>query len=317
MTSRGEPRRKSSRLVLFVPLVASVATLIVTETSLSGPTAIHWTVSGDPDDFVSPRTAWAVTGGVGFAAGLIALAASLRQPDRPGSPGSRAELTRLGALGVGLLFAGLSVLVTGANLGEEAEPRLPLLTVAALMAACLLAFVAAGPTTRSGRLDMRPTKAAGADVLWEGHCRSRFAIPSFLAFVAAGVLLGIVANVYAGALLAVAGVFVLSLVEITVLVTTDAVRVCYSGPLRWPSTTIRLADVAGVEAIHVEPMRYGGWGYRGSLRLFRRAAVNLRRGPGLRFSLREGRVFVVTVDHADGAVASIEDLVDPLRHNGS
>jgi hypothetical protein len=51
----------------------------------------------------------------------------------------------------------------------------------------------------------------------------------------------------------------------------------------------------------VDPRRYGGWGYRGSLRLYRRAALNLRKGAGLRLELHDGRVFVVTVDDADTA----------------
>jgi hypothetical protein len=102
-----------------------------------------------------------------------------------------------------------------------------------------------------------------------------------------------------------AGLFVLALVEIHVEVTDDVVRVRYGGSLRWPSTTIRLVDVADVEALDFDPLRYGGWGYRGSLRLFRRAAVNLRRGPGLRFALRDGRAFVVTVDDPEPAAALI------------
>jgi hypothetical protein len=311
MTSTGELRRKPNGAVLTIPLAASLVTLMVTEASLSGPTAIHWTLGGEPDNFASPRTAWAVTGGIGLAAGLLALALAILRPGRfdPAGPAPTAELVQRCAFAVAVLFSGLSVLVTGANLGGG-EPRLPLVAVVAVLAACLLVAAAVvGPTTRSGRLDMHPTRPAGADALWEGRCRSRFAIPTFLVFLAVGVLLGVLVNPYAGAVLAVGGLCVLALVEITVLVTAATVQVCYSGPLRWPRTTLRLEDVARVEAITVEPMRYGGWGYRGSLRLFRRAAVNLRRGPGLRFELRDGRVFVLTVDDAEAAAATIRGLV--------
>lgn len=153
---------------------------------------------------------------------------------------------------------------------------------------------------------MSPTGSAGSDVLWEGSCRSSFAVPVFLAFVAAGMATGVLVEAWAGLLLALAGLPVLAVIEIHVELTSDVLRVRYSGPLRWPSTKIRLSDVAKVEAIDIAPMRYGGWGYRGSLRLFRRAAVNLRRGPGLRFELSDGRVFVVTVDQPEGAVEQIE-----------
>jgi len=68
------------------------------------------------------------------------------------------------------------------------------------------------------------------------------------------------------------------------------------GVLRWPSQTIELDRIDSASVIEVKPIQWGGWGYRGSLRLFRRAAVNLRKGPGIRLDLKRGRTFVVTVD---------------------
>ena len=43
-------------------------------------------------------------------------------------------------------------------------------------------------------------------------------------------------------------------------------------------------------------MEWGGWGYRGSLALVKKAAIVLRAGPGLRLDLLNGRTFVVTID---------------------
>jgi hypothetical protein len=90
-----------------------------------------------------------------------------------------------------------------------------------------------------------------------------------------------------------------------VSIVDDALVIEHSGPRRWPRMSLSLADVATIEVIDdIAPLRYGGWGYRGSLRLYRRAALVLRRGPGLRVKLRDGRVFVVTVDDPQGAVAA-------------
>ena len=50
-------------------------------------------------------------------------------------------------------------------------------------------------------------------------------------------------------------------------------------------------------------MKWGGWGYRGSRVLFRRAAVVIRKGPGLRIVTRDGRSLAITVDDPEGAVA--------------
>ncbi|HEY3139941.1 MAG TPA: hypothetical protein VGJ86_02365 [Acidimicrobiales bacterium] len=68
--------------------------------------------------------------------------------------------------------------------------------------------------------------------------------------------------------------------------------------VRWPAVRIPLAHIARAEAIDLHPMRWGGWGYRGSLRLVRRAAWVVRGGPGLRIELTDGAVFAVTVDNA-------------------
>lgn len=301
--------RRSPTALAAVPLLVSAMTLIVTEAALSGDTAIHWSLSGDPDGFASPRTAWAVTGGVATAAALVAAAAG-RLRSRAGAvpTGRPADPVGTIALGVSMLFAGLSVLVTVANLGDG-EPRLSPLAVVATLAICLLVVAAvAGPSTTSGRLEMSPSSSNPSEILWQGTCRSRFAIPTFLVFVAAGAVVAVLVDVVPGVVIAVAGLFVLALVEIRVELTAEALRIRYSGPLRWPSQSIRHADVATTEAIDVDPKRYGGWGYRGSLRLFRRAALNLRKGPGLRLELHDGRVFVVTVDDA----ATAADRMRPL-----
>ena len=147
---------------------------------------------------------------------------------------------------------------------------------------------------------------------WEGGCRSRWALPTAVAFAGAGIAVaaagiagGAPGAVVPGAILVAAGLPVLALVEVHVQVTGDALRVLYAGSLRRPVTTVPLADVETAEVVAVRPMRHGGWGYRGSLRLLRRAAVILRKGPGARFGLRGGRVFLVTVDDPDGLVAAV------------
>ena len=89
-------------------------------------------------------------------------------------------------------------------------------------------------------------------------------------------------------------------------------RVAY-GWLRWPSTRIGIDAIRQATAIDVRPSAWGGWGYRGSLRLNRRAAVVVRAGEGLRLDLRGGRVFLVTVD---GAVNAAGLLNDTLRESG-
>jgi hypothetical protein len=69
------------------------------------------------------------------------------------------------------------------------------------------------------------------------------------------------------------------------------------GPFGWPTQTIVLDDIEHASAMDdLSPWKWGGWGYRGSLKLFKRAAVNLRRGPAIRLDLTRRRLFIVTVD---------------------
>src|SRR5205814_476533 len=110
----------------------------------------------------------------------------------------------------------------------------------------------------------------------------------------------------AGVVLVLAGVGLMEFCSVQVTAGAGGVRV--RGPLGWPRVVIPLARVESAERITVQPMQWGGWGYRGSLRLFRRAAWVVRRGDGLKLNLRDGKVFVVTVDGASEAAAVVNGL---------
>lgn len=66
---------------------------------------------------------------------------------------------------------------------------------------------------------------------------------------------------------------------------------------------VRTEEIEQATVIEVEPMKWGGWGYRGSLKLAGTAAVVLRRGPGIHLNLTGDRVFVVTLDNPRSAAA--------------
>jgi hypothetical protein len=84
---------------------------------------------------------------------------------------------------------------------------------------------------------------------------------------------------------------------------------------RWgfPRVRFPLAEIEQATAIDVRPSRWGGWGYRGSVSLFRRAAWVLHGGPGIRLDLAKGRVFVVAVDDAEAGAAALADLLTRQR----
>jgi hypothetical protein len=70
-----------------------------------------------------------------------------------------------------------------------------------------------------------------------------------------------------------------------------------------------ITTIASGRAIDLRPRDWGGWGYRGSLRLAGRAGWVLRAGEALELTLTDGRRFAVTVDGAAGAAEVLASLL--------
>ncbi len=76
----------------------------------------------------------------------------------------------------------------------------------------------------------------------------------------------------------------------------------------WPSITIPLEEIQGAQVVEVRPFRqWGGWGLR--LRLDGSRGLITQSGPGVEFSLSDGRSFVATVAEPDRVVELTERLV--------
>ena len=76
----------------------------------------------------------------------------------------------------------------------------------------------------------------------------------------------------------------------------------------WLRRSLALERVAAARAFTLEPLEHGGWGYRGSLRLIKRAALVVRGGPAL-LELRDGARLVITVDDAEAGARAINTLL--------
>ncbi len=98
---------------------------------------------------------------------------------------------------------------------------------------------------------------------------------------------------------------VMAVYRIRATVDRAGLTLSYFPFLGWPRTRIRTSEIVSVRAGHVEPREHAGWGYRGSLRIYGKAALNLRRGPGLFLELTGGRKFVVTLDDAEAAAQAL------------
>jgi hypothetical protein len=98
--------------------------------------------------------------------------------------------------------------------------------------------------------------------------------------------------------------YVLSSLRVEVSDAQVAVRF---GPLGWPQRRIAIADIEAAEAIVVDPLKWGGWGYRWNPWAHASAAV-IRKGPGIELLLKDGRRFAVTVNDAVAGAQAISQL---------
>jgi hypothetical protein len=241
-----------------------------------GRLATHWGLDGRVNGSMTrPQFAW-VVGVVCAAAVVVALWAATRRSLR--APGHLVALTVVTLLAE--VAAGAARGTVVANHGHTSWR-----TVAGPSVVVVLASIATGlaPALAVAALAERFTERAAAPSM----VPARLGLP-------AGRRAAWIGHQHNATLLAAGG--------------ADGLRIGY-GPIHLPRTHVPLDRMAVATAIDVRPMRWGGWGYRGSLRWFRQAAVVVRGGPGIRVDLRDGRVFVVTVTDAATGAAALNEAI--------
>ncbi len=130
----------------------------------------------------------------------------------------------------------------------------------------------------------------------------------------AGLVAAMVLQGGTGLLFGAIGIVLLAVAAVRVTVGPDGVEIGL-GWWGWPRRVIPLEQIARAEALQVEPLAYGGWGYRilsGRVLTGARAIV-VRRGPGLRLVRDDRPDLVVTVDDAGRGAALVNEL---LRRRG-
>lgn len=137
--------------------------------------------------------------------------------------------------------------------------------------------------------------AAGQHAVWTQTLHSPWLARLGVASIALGVLVALGTARWIIVPTVVVGVITLSLATLRVRADKRGLHISY-GLLPWPRTHIDVRSIELASVIDVRPMEWGGWGYRGSLKLMKQAAVVHRAGPGIRLDLSDGKVFVVTVD---------------------
>lgn len=319
MATTLHPPRSLALRELAVPVLATlvaVALPLLAWSELPDPVAIHWGLDGRPDgsaSLVVDVVLMAVL--IGLVA-LLPLVAVLR--------GDRATARTMLALshGMGAFLAVLRWRTVELNRGVDVWTEagsLTLLDIALLLVAAapfaLLGWWLGGkhPELPQSLHTVAPLPLpADGQLVWVG--RQSWSVARVLgpALVAVGGLVTAVRvapeTLILGATLMLVGVLLWSATSIAVAAGPAGLKVRF-GPLGWPAVRVALADVERVEVVDVEPLAYGGWGYRivPGVR-----AVVIRRGVGLRIGRRARPDLIVTVDDAATAAGVLAAHLDVL-----
>lgn len=233
-------------------------------------------------------------------------------------PGPDAGIQASVASFVGLLVSVLGLLTALANRGHDDWRDVRLGFPAVGVAMCLTIATAVvvarvaqrvapprpvDPVVEAG-LPLGPTDRA----VWFGRTRSRAFLVAGAAFVVVGVVVALRSQLYAGASTILVGGVLMAFASVGITVSDRGLHV-RSGPFPWLRVRFPLGVVTSARAIDLRPTSWGGWGYRGSVRLVGRAAWVLRAGPALELELVGGQRFAVTVDDADEAAAVLNGLL--------
>lgn len=222
--------------------------------------------------------AWC-TGSVAFAAATMVATVAANLDASTATDAQLAPVMVLVMLGVGALAAAGAWVVAGSP--PPPDPTRP--------------GIDAGP-------DIEPVELrADEHPVWHEHLTSGLLTAITVAMVVVGLGL-LTVNTLLGALVVVTGLCCAPLASVTAVVDGRGLAVRF-GPFGWPVKRIALATIAAVHAGDIEPLQWGGWGYR---MMPGRSAVVLRRGPGLMLELTDGRAFAVTVDRPEPGAALLE-----------
>lgn len=310
-----ESTRRALTGVALPILGLAVVLVTATVTDVPDPLATHWGLDGAPDGSMATtlfQVAAVVLTVLGGVAGLVASRRSSVGRGDLVAPVSIATFLQWVVVGVGVAAM---VANDGAAVWTDADslsvPVALLVPLGAIAVATVAGRVVApiGPM-RGGRSGRRPTvdRAAGERLVWFAQVSSAWPIAIGGAIGVAGVVSLLVVGVLVGVALIVVGTVVAMFATVRVTADRHGLTVRY-GPFGWPRTTIELDRIARAETIDVRPVEHGGWGYRGSIKVFGRAAVVVRAGEGIQLDLTDGTQFVVTVDDAETGAGALNDLV--------
>ncbi len=293
-------RRWMTVPMIWLPVGVLAATWAAWSDRLPARIATHWSGTGPADDDSSTTgffTVLLVVGVLAAVAGTVAVALTGRFAQDAGRAATAHFLIpAAGAVTGGT--AGIWMATALATLDDPDDARLGwrflLFVVGLAWALAVRAVAGPAPVTApadlpvaTDQLGLTPTERAAfrtslASPLLVGVTLASAAIIAVLAATTQpGLWPVLVLPVLAGLLFG----------RVTVTADHRGLRLV-AGLLGVPVKHIALADITAATAEDINPLEWGGWGYR---MIPGRSALVLRSGPGLVLHLRDGRRFAVTL----------------------
>lgn len=287
---------------------------------LPEPMAVHWSIDLRPNGAMTKQSALllnaALVGGTLLLALIGATAAYAR---------GRAVRLVIVTLS-GSLAAAASATIVARNLGKTAWTDAEPLTAAGLtlmlgvpLAAAALSYLIGlrvWSDARPPALASSPPLPLGADTraFWSSGASNRWLLAIGAVLLAqAFVLLAMLPQLRM--LPAWIGIHTVVLFALelfsTIRVAIDGrgIAIRYGHLGLW-TRRVPLESIAAAHAIKLDALEHGGWGYRGGLRLFGKAAIVVRSGDAVRLDLRDGKQLFVTVDDAATAARLLNGLIE-------
>ncbi len=291
--------------------VAAIPFLIAWD-RLPEPLATHWGLAGQPDGSM-PRWAGLLTTAALVAVvglGISILLSRHVEGRRSPSPESVGLTSLVSALAVGLAWVTV-YLNLDAGTWEQAK-RLSWWMVLAVVIIALGGGVAGYgvgrrslPASRASVSHAQVTELEPGEVVaWVGSASS----PGQLLAIVPGIVALVLVPApfqWIAIMLIVLGSL---LSRVVIRIGAKGLTVLLGGFLPVKSIPVEKIDVAAAD--HIDPSRWGGWGYR---LIADASAVVIRAGDGIIVNLTSGRRFAVTVDDAATGAGLLNGLVARSR----
>lgn len=308
-------RRIAAVILLVLAPIGTLVVYLATRTHLPDPLPVHWDLRGTVNNTagVAPFFTTVIVISAALALGAIAAAFGSHVP---AAGRMLAALLAFGtwiAAGTGISTAGVSaghVVALGVRLPWYFV--IPVVLVPTLVAIAVWALLPGRwpqPDVGAPR-EAALAFAPGESVVWIDHVQMPWLRwGAALAAIVAAVMVWVASTaVIPFAILAVVGVMTS---ELAVRIDSRGLHTLW-GPFGWPRPRIPLERIVSVHAEDIDPMQWGGWGYRVSRR---GVAAVIRRGPGLVVSRRGGPDYAVTVPHAAAGARVLDGLMARLHQS--